>query len=44
MTYNGWTNYETWNAALWLDNDYFIFNYDASKRQNFWGFLRKNPK
>ena len=18
-TYNGWTNYETWNAALWLD-------------------------
>ena len=20
--YNGWTNYETWNVALWLDNDY----------------------
>jgi hypothetical protein len=19
--YNGWKNYETWNAALWLDND-----------------------
>ena len=20
-TYNGWTNYETWCVALWLDND-----------------------
>ena len=20
MTYNGWTNYETWNANLWFDN------------------------
>lgn len=19
--YNGWSNYETWNVALWMDND-----------------------
>lgn len=21
QSYNGWTNYETWNVALWIDND-----------------------
>ena len=21
MSYNGWSNYETWNVALWMDNE-----------------------
>jgi hypothetical protein len=21
VSYNGWTNWETWNVALWVDND-----------------------
>jgi hypothetical protein len=25
--YNGWTNYETWAAALWIDNDQSSYNY-----------------
>lgn len=24
--YNGWSNYETWNAAVWLDNDQGSYN------------------
>ena len=31
-SYNGWKNYETWNVALWLDNDYF--NYSILKMQS----------
>jgi hypothetical protein len=25
--YNGWTNYETWVTALWIDNDQSSYNY-----------------
>lgn len=27
QSYNGWSNYETWNVALWLDNDQGTYNY-----------------
>lgn len=27
MTYQGWTNYETWAVALWLDNDEGSYRY-----------------
>lgn len=25
--YNGWTNYETWNVKLWIDNDQGLMEY-----------------
>ena len=29
--YNGWTNYETWNFKLWLDNDETTHKFVISK-------------
>lgn len=25
-SYNGYANYETWNAALWIQNDYGLYS------------------
>lgn len=26
LEYSGWKNYETWNVALWIDNDKSLHN------------------
>jgi hypothetical protein len=37
MTYNGWTNWETWNVELWIDNEEGIYR----EKQRF---LRRNSE
>ncbi len=34
--YNGWTNYETWNVALWIDNEQGSCSYWRGVAQECW--------
>ena len=36
QTYNGWTNWETWNVALWVQNDEYL--YKEARRYRHLGY------
>lgn len=36
MSYNGWTNYETWNVKLWLDNEEPSYRYWQEAAAEVW--------
>ena len=36
MAYNGWTNYKTWNVALWIDNDQGSYSQRQSMAEEAW--------
>ena len=36
MAYNGWSNYETWNVKLWMDNDEGSYRYWNEQVQQLW--------
>ena len=40
--YNGWTNYETWNVKLWMDNDESTCHYWQEQTDELWKRARKN--
>lgn len=36
-TYNGWTNYDTWNVALWIGNDEGLYSYAVDFMRSYYG-------
>ncbi len=43
-TYNGWTNYETWNVALWIGNEQGSQRYWSDRAQEEWDGANGNEK
>ena len=37
--YNGWSNYETWNVALWLDNEEPMYILTRETMRELWNSL-----
>ena len=42
-TYNGWTNWETWNVTLWIQNDQGLHTlaYESGSYENFLSVLEE---
>jgi len=41
-TYQGWTNYETWNVKLWIDNEEGSYCYWRDAAQEAWDDPEEN--
>jgi hypothetical protein len=41
--YNGWSNYETWNVALWIDNDWGMYTHRQEMAQDAWDAAETSP-